>query len=63
MSDANAVGQLRLRVLAAVFDLRDAIEEAEAGHRGLKPDWFTEVRTVLEEAGYEIRRLPGKGVW
>lgn len=60
MSDANAVGRLGERLESAAYDLREAIEAAENGHRGIAIDVLATVNEVLQKFGlkYELRRIP-----
>ncbi len=62
MSDANAVGSIATELREAAYVLRDAIERAEAGHRGLTVDIIETVNEVLRcvggpAANYELRRI------
>jgi hypothetical protein len=59
LSDANAVGQLAVDLREAAHVTREAIEAAEAGHRGLSVDVCGEFNDVLRRFGlrYELRRL------
>lgn len=60
-SDASAVGDLATDVLEAAYGLRDALEAAEVGHRGIVPDrreLEVRVRAILAQAGWDIARRP-----
>lgn len=61
MSDGRAVGRLADDLDLAAYELRDALKACEAGHRGLTvPGIADRVNDILKDAGFEIRRLPGR---
>lgn len=61
MSDAYAVQRLYDDAVKATEKLKEELEAAEQGHRGLMPNMYELTQSmnyVLKEAGWEIRRLP-----
>jgi hypothetical protein len=61
MSDANGVTQLYDDAVKAAEKLKEELQAAEQGYRGLMPNMYELTQSmnyVLKEAGWEIRRLP-----
>ena len=58
MSDATACGRLAGDLREAAYKLRDAIKAAESGHRGMSVPIISTVDPILNDCGFEIRRLP-----
>jgi hypothetical protein len=56
MEDASAVGGISRRLQEATHKLLEAIEEAEAGHRGIGVDVRGTVNEILVPAGWNLQR-------
>ena len=56
MEDANAVGRLGVKLREAAYQMRDAIKEAEEGHRGLTVDVLSEVNEIMLPCGWKVVR-------
>lgn len=58
MSDANALGGIGKELEEAAYMLRDAIQRAQHGHRGLTINVVQTVNPILAEVGYRLTRDP-----
>lgn len=56
MEDANAVGRLGTKLTEAAYVMRDAIKEAETGHRGITIDVLETVNEIMLPCGWKIVR-------
>jgi len=56
MSDANAVGKLAVDLREAAYVLRDAIDAALNGHRGMSPPICETVNAILKTSGYHLTK-------
>lgn len=54
ISDSNALSALHNKVEFAAMDLRDALEAADEGHRGMTVRTLDIVNTVLRDCGYRL---------
>ena len=58
MSDANALGGIAQELRFAAIDLRNAIERASDGHRGLTVAVMETVNEFLRGTGYQLQEVP-----
>jgi hypothetical protein len=56
MEDAAAMGRLAGKLMDKAYDLRDAIEAAQEGHRGHSIDVEHEVNKILLPTGWKLVR-------
>ncbi len=56
MEDANAVGAIGSKLSDAAHELRDAVKEAEAGHRGITVAVEDTVNPILLPSGWKLVR-------
>jgi hypothetical protein len=56
MEDANAVGELGRMLTEAAYLMRDAVEAAGAGHRGLSVPIEETVNEILLPGGWKLVR-------
>lgn len=56
MEDASAIGQIDQMLTEAAYLMRDAIEGAEAGHRGLSVPIEETVNEILLPNGWKLVR-------
>jgi hypothetical protein len=56
LSDANAVAAIANAIEDAAHDLRDALDAATEGHRGLTVDPILIVNEALKRSGYMLTK-------